>query len=197
MFEWPKLELTDHEREYVRVYKTVTPKKTYPGVLRRTYEVTIGNNAALNFQPSGRVQIARRSRVFGLTFSGGVSNTRLQITNASGTLYTVRDGRTGVDPVVSALLGGSPYMLGSYISFKQDPANQPTNTEFDPGMVFLTGEYGALLLEPNWVLTPNETLIFNGNWDTLGELNAVLNIGVHVWEFPKMGNADKAARQAV
>jgi hypothetical protein len=65
----------------------------------------------------------------------------------------------------------------------------------------MAGEAGALIIDPNWILTPNETLIFNGNWDDLSAIDPlpdiVLNIAVHVWEFPGMGNADKAVREVV
>jgi len=200
MFEWPKLELTDHERQYVRPYKTAK----YPGVLRRTYERTISNNPDIpqstGLMPSANIQISRRARVFGLTFSGGVSNTRLQITNASGTLYTVNDTRTQLPPYVSALVGGSPYMRGSYIGGKFDPIDQGTNLELLESMILLSGEYGALLIEPNWVLMPNETLIFNGDWSDISvedNITVVLNIAIHVWEFPVMGNAEKAVREVV
>lgn len=199
MFDWPKLELTDWERQYVRPYKTAN----HPGVLRRTYERTISNNpdivGATGIMPSADIQISRRARVFALTFSGGVSNTRIRITNASGTLYTVPDSRTAQDPYVSALVGGTPYMFGSYIGGKTDPIDQGINTELATPMIVLSGEYGALLIDPNWVLMPNETLIFNGNWDDLAgpPPTVVLNIAIHVWEFPGMGNADKAHRQVL
>ena len=203
MDDWPKLELTDYERQWVRPYKTADKA----GVLRRTYERTISNNPDLaakpGLGPGAQVQISRRSRVFGLTFSGAVSNTRLQITNASGTLYNVADARTGLYGYVSSMIGGSPYMFGSALGGKLDPLLQGTNqAPVVPPQVFLSGESGALMIEPNWVLTPNETLIFNGNWDDLGPLvpgtnDAVLNITIHVWEFPGMGNADKATREIV
>lgn len=204
MFDWPKLELTDYERLFVRPYKTAK----FPGVLRRTYERTISNNpditGRLGLQPSQQIQLSRRSRVLGLTFTGGVSTTRLQITNASGTLYNVKDPRTGNFPYVSSLIGGAPYMFGSGIGRKTKPTDEGVN---DPALapvvnnVILSGESGSLLIDPNWVLMPNETLVFNGFWDDLDALDPVptiiLNIAVHVWEFPGMGNADKATREVV
>lgn len=204
MFEWPKLELTDYERQWCAPYKTADKA----GVLRRTYERVISNNPLYDLmpglQPSAQVQISRRARVFGLSFSGAVSNTRLQITNASGTLYNVADARTHQHAYVSALLGGSPYMFGSNISGKVSSSFQgPWNDPVDPHTQYLAGEWKPLLLEPNWVLTPNETLIFNGDWTDLGAnaiengMTAVLFIAIHVWEFPGMGNADKATRERV
>jgi len=195
MFAWPKLVLTDYERLWVRPYKARVGNKLFPGVLRRTYERTISNDPEISgregLEPSAQVQISRRARIFGLTFSGSVSHTRLQITNASGTLYTIRDARTGKDPYVSALTGGTPYMAGANIAAKRDP----NAVGFDGGLV-LSGEQALpLLIDPNWVVTPNETMIFNGNWDDTGADTYVLNICLHVWEFPEMGNADKALRE--
>jgi len=202
MFAWPQLELTDYERQFVRPYKT----SKYPGVLRRTYERTISNDTQVPFreglQPSEQIQISRRSRVFGITFSGGLSATRLQITNASGTLYNVADVRTGKFGYVSSLIGSSPYMEGSTLGRKPAPTSQGVNEgTLTQNNVYLSGEHGALIIDPNWVLTPNETLIFNGDWSDLDALDPVptiiLNIAIHVWEFPSMGNADKAVREVV
>ncbi len=199
MFAWPKLVLTDYERQWVRPYKTRVGDKIFPGVLRRTYERTISNDPSISgregLTPGAQVQISRRSRIFGITFTGSVSHTRLQITNASGTLYTVRHARTGKDPYVSAMTGGTPYMVGANIGGKRNP-NGALATDIG---VVLTGEQPLpLLIDPNWVLTPNETLIFNGNWDDAeSEVPFVLNICIHVWEFPEMGNADKAVREVI
>lgn len=196
---WPKLELTDYERKFVRPYKTAD----YPGVLRRTYERTISNIPNLaakpGLQPSQQVQISRRSRVFGITFSGGLSRTRLQITNASGTLYNVADARTGKYPYVSSMVPGSPYMEGSSVGPMLPPTSQGMNEgTLTQDNIVMSGESGILILDPNWVLVPNETLIFNGNWDDLGdEVTVVLNITVHVWEFPGMGTADLEVREVV
>lgn len=202
MFDWPQLELTEYERQWVRPYKTAK----HAGVLRRTYERTISNNSAIEalpqLQPSQQIQLSRRTRVFAITFTGGLSTTRLQITNASGTLYNIADSRTGLFPYVSSMIGGTPYMFGSAIGRKQAPLTQGINqAPVVPTQVVMSGEAGALIIDPNWILTPNETLIFNGNWDDLSAIDPlpdiVLNIAVHVWEFPGMGNADKAVREVV
>jgi hypothetical protein len=179
MFTWPKLELTDWERRYVRPYSQEVTlqdgrRVRLPGVLRRVYPRTI-SNIPLTAPPAAQVQIARRSRVFGLTFSGDMSYTRLQITNATGTQFTMPDQRLGVFPYVTALLGGTPLMAGSILG---------------PSSALPVSQAAPWLIDPNWVLQPNETLIFNGMWATTESVR-VLNIGVHVWEFPGMENADK------
>lgn len=195
MFDWPKLELTDYERQWVRPYKT----KDHAGVLRRTYERTIYHDPSQG-GPNAQVQIARRARVLALTFSGALSTTRLQITNASGTLYNVRDARTGLFPIVSSLVGGSFAMAGSWLGQKIVPPEYAAGAAGDLNVYITTaGEHAALLIDPNWVLTPNETLIFNGSWSEGDNVpdNVRLNIAVHVWEFPGMGNADKAVREVL
>lgn len=196
---WPKLELTDFERKFVRPYKT----GDYPPVLRRTYNRTISNNNNLaarpGLQPSQQVQISRRTRVFGITFAGGLSSTRLQITNASGTLYNVPDARTAKYPYVSSIVPGTPYLDNSSVGMLQPPTSQGMNEgTLVQDNIVMSGESGILILDPNWVLVPNETLIFNGNWDDLSaEVDVLLEITIHVWEFPGMGTADLQVREVV
>lgn len=198
MFSWPKLELTSYERQFVRPYKTAS----HPGVLRRTYQRTVSHTADVpgfeGIGPSAAIQISRRSRVFALSFTGAVSMTRLQMTNASGTLYNVPDSRTNQYPVVSSMVGGNPAMVGALVGPDGDPGLQgPNNAPTSPTTMYSSQEHRPLLIDPNWVLTPNETLIFNGSWeDGIADSAALLlNITVHVWEFPGMGHADKAVRE--
>lgn len=197
MFAWPDLELSDYERRFVRPYKT----ETHDGVLRRTYERTISNNNAiplsLGLKPSEQVQIARRTRVFGITFSGSIASTRLQITNAAGTLYNVKDPRTGKFPYITSLIGGSPYMFGSRLGRDLSTLTQSPNAG-DP--TWLSNEAGILLIEPNWVLTPNSTLIFNGYWTDIEAAvqpapTLVVNIMLHVWEFPTTFGDEELLKQ--
>lgn len=205
MFTWPKLEMTDYERLWCRPYKTKGKDAKgnptmFSGVLRRVYPLLITNNTDLG-DPGAQIQIARRSRVFGLTFSGDISYTRLQITNASGTTYTVGDPRTAKQAYISTLISGSAYMLGGAIGPK--PKFDPIDTSDAATSMWIgVAEQAApMLIEPNWVLTPNETLIFNGDWtDALEDQEDdtwLVNIAVHVWEFPNMGNADKAVREVL
>ncbi len=190
MFQWPSIELTDWERKFVRPYSTeVRNPRTgamsrLPGVLKRVYPLLLSNDTAIGL-PSGPIQISRRSRVFGLMFSGDISHTRLGITNASGTTYIIPDARTGLFPPVSAMIAASPYMDGSKLGVYPDSLGlgEPTSVN---QMVH------PFLIDPNWILMPNETLIFNGTFDVdSGTASRIMRIGVHVWEFPGMGNADK------
>ena len=208
MFTWPNLELSDYERKFVRIYKDGNK----PGVLRRTYKVVLNSPAQPNKnlpveQLGGQIQIARRSRVFALTFSGNTDSWRLKITNASGTTYTVQDPRQHQDPIVSSMvpgntsnavsLGGLATPLTGLNSDGVGPDLQDFNIFQDQNQPF------PLLLDPNWVLMPNETLIFNG---TPIPVSVVINkqtvvppltltISIHVWEFPVMGTATALQRE--
>lgn len=207
MFAWPTLELTDYEREYVRIYKT----GKYPGVLNRRYKITLNSQAAPEknlptITLSGQIQIARRSRVYGLTFSGNTDRWRLGISNASGTQFTNKSPRGQLDPVVTSMVPGNIHNALSLGGLVPPLTPAATSPGIGPAMQTAGIKFALqgsqpypLLLDPNWVLLPNETLIFAGTPIPISYLdgedvinpNLVLTIGVHVWEFPGMGTADK------
>ena len=191
MFTWPEIDLTDYERKFVRTYKT----DQYPGVLKRVYQAVLYTGIAqeplyTNPRFSDQIQISRRARVFGLLFGGDIDAWELQITNASGTLYTLSDVVTAAPPVVSSMIPGTLYNRRAQIG--APPANADTQLQ----MISY-----PLLIEPNWVLLPNETLIFNGalTGSAEGDTDStyLLTIGIHVWEFPKMGTADAEVREVL
>lgn len=214
MFTWPNLELTDYERKFVRIYKT----KDKPGVLKRVYKARLNDTADPDrnlprIQLSDQIQISRRSRIFGLCFSGDVGSWRLQVTNASGTTYTVKTPRTQQDPVVSSLFPGTNFnalSLGGLVppitlGTDQSPSIGP-NYLGQVNSALLGGlQSFPLIVEPNWVLLPNETLIFNGTplpvEVELGKDQEfpplILEIAIHVWEFPGMGTAPAKLREVV
>ncbi len=185
MFLWPELDLTDAERKYVGYY--ATPEK--PGVLRRTYKIVLANRAiplAGILQPAliQNLQISRRARVFGLTFAGDVSCWWLEIKTASGEQYTPPNtlaAQLGNPPgcLVSSMLPGTPWNVAAVVGAY-------------PGVGFEGQQYqaGPLILEPNGVLVPNETLIFSGTPQlpplAVPPVTVALEIGIHVWEFPNM-----------
>jgi hypothetical protein len=212
MFSWPTLELTDYESKFVRIYKT----KEYPGVLNRRYKITLNSQAnpeanLPQIQLAGQIQIARRSRVYALTFVGNTDRWRLNISNASGTQFTQKSPRGQLDPVVSCLVPGNIHnglSLGGQVppitvgtaGFGIGPAIQSI------GFGFAGNEPYPLLLDPNWLLMPNETLIFTGTPIDVTLLDTtqqppvivtpplVLDITIHVWEFPLMGTAPAPTR---
>ena len=189
MFYWPHLELTEYERRFVRIYKT----DKYPGVLRRMYEVTLNTQETDSLNPSpaqpklqAAVQITRRARVFGLTFSGDLSRWRLDIETASGERFTPKLDQSDGAPIVSSMVPGSVYSNLSHVG------NPPPALDGDTGQ-WSQVSTSPLLIEPNWELLPNETLLFRG--EPLADPNddpplvpddLHLCIGVHVWEFPGM-----------
>jgi len=209
MFTWHNLELSDYERKFVRIYKDGNK----PGVLRRTYKVVLNSPAqpTKNLpveQLGGQIQIARRARVFALTFSGNTDSWRLEITNASGTTYTVKDPRKHLDPIVSSMVPGNTsnaVSLGGLVPpLALNAHSDGIGPSFeDNGFLSNQSQPFPLLIDPNWVLMPNETLIFNGtpipvslivNKQTVVP-PLTLTIGIHVWEFPVMGTASSLQRE--
>lgn len=194
MFYWPHCELTPYELQWVRLYKT----GKFPGVLRRIYQVLLNSTANPNVpglevpHTSGQVQISRRSRVFGLSFAGDTSQWRVSIESASGERYTpVNPGApqtpsafSGVDPsqapIVASMCPGSFFSPASSLGAPTLGVSGEEG-EFDGFATF--NEFRLpLLIEPNWELVPNETLIFTGT--ALAD-NVTLEVACHVWEFPK------------
>lgn len=186
MFPWPTPELTENERRYVSYYKHVDSKtgRVCPGVLKRIYQVELTSQAVpASGYPTAvftdNVLISRRARVFALTFHGDLSAWLLNIQTGSGERFTVRQC------LVSAMTPGSLY---DGLANVGEPVNP---LEYSMGM-------GALLIDPNWELIPNEPLVFEGELiSTLdpAEDQRFLTIGVHVWEFPGMGFATTEERE--
>ena len=195
MFYWPHCELTDFEKKYVGLYANGEK----PGVLRRTYRAIL--NAETDPEVEGfdsphtaaRFQISRRSRVFALSFAGDTAAWRLNISNASGTQYTpVNVGAPQVPsvftdvsgskaPIVASMCPGAVYSL---LSSLQPP---PPSIQFGEGELPMLSQFQLpLIIEPNWQLVPNETLIMEGY--PIREGQAVLEIAFHAGKFPDMAD---------
>lgn len=185
MWPWPEIELTDYERKFVRPY----PTAQHAGVLKRVYEVQLTSVAQPasdlpNIQLTDQIQIARRSRVFELIFTGDLASWHLDIETASGERFTPRQTANPNAPLVSAMAPGTLY--DGLANIGEPPvagAQQQTWTT-------------RLAIEPNWELTPNETLIFTGALIaglTVGVDQRFLAVGVHVWEFPGMLEGEQGA----
>ena len=196
MFYWPNCELTEYEKRFVSLYPTqpkkdkktgkVTPGK--PGVLRRTYKVLLNNFVntqvigleALHFD--GSVEMSRRTRVFALTFAGDLSVWPLRIYSASGEDYTPRTAN-GNYPTVSAMVPCTQWL--NFASDFPAFASQVTTPAGDVRQ-FAYASY-PLIIDPNWELVQNESLIFSApNGDPLPGTDVQLEIAVHAWEFPGM-----------
>lgn len=207
MWYWPKLQLTDYEKQHVGIYKT----DTKPGVLRRSYQLQLASiaqpdNNIPTIKTIDKYQIARRSRIFAITFSGNIDMWRLSVSNTNGTQYTNPSQRSQAFPVVSSLIAGSYYNALSvggaglfstpslqYLGQSDSVGpNQDFSYQFSSKVQMF-----PWIIEPNWVCQPNETIIFQGvdiapTWFIAGEsdeeikLRTVLNITVYSWEFPGM-----------
>jgi hypothetical protein len=209
MWYWPSLKLTDYEKQYVQMYKTPNGK---PGVLRRVYRLQLATqidqaNNIPAVQTIAKIQIGRRSRIFGITFTGSLDGWRLSIKNSNGTLYTNPTPRTNLFPIVSSIIAGSQnnaLAMGSAITpYILTPGPVPQTQSFGAAGEFnnltvQTRQNFPWLIEPNWVCQPNETIIFEGfdaspTYGIIGEgtttfkLNQILNIAFYAWEFPGMG----------
>jgi len=215
MWYWPNLQLTEYEKEFCSMYKIPAGK---PGVLRRIYRLQLASIA----QPEqniplvstiAKIQIARRSRIFGITFSGNLDSWRLSVKNTNGTQYTNPTPRTNLFPVVSSLIAGSLFSAAALGSGLGTPAlpiplplpvgANPQPQSFGPaaefsGQTIQTRQNFPWLIEPNWVCQANETIIFEGadispTYVIQGEtpiifrLPQILNIAYYAWEFPGMG----------
>lgn len=202
MWFWPNLKLTKFEKLTNRLYK----EDGYPGVLRRVYTVQLASVA----QPEnnipiatniGRYQVARRTRVWGITFSGNTDQWRIKVSNTNGTLYTIPSQRSQQFPVVSSLVAGSFYNALSTggmnpLMYQAETDSVGANGDFSSSFLSTMQSF-PWLIEPNWVCQPNETIIFEGTsiaptWTIDGDepftgvLRTVLNISVYAWEFPGM-----------
>lgn len=210
MFSWPLPELTDYERKFVRLYREPMldaqgrPKLNragqpvhWPGVLKRVYEVQLYNQntagiARLNEGPvfEDRVLISRRARVFGFTFQGDIQAWMLDIFTASGEKYT------NEPCLVSAMCGGTNYdENGALIG---PPASLPGNIVQPPGGSVDSQHSFGVMLDPNYLLTPNESLIFRGELasEVPAQETRILSIGIHVWEFPDMAYSTREEAQS-
>jgi hypothetical protein len=106
-------------------------------------------------------------------------------------------------PIVSSMIAGGSWDALSALGDQavvfagmNDPSGNPITSFFG------NETEGPMLIDPNWELSPNETLIFEGvaldnqpsadfPLDPVIPAQKLLSIAVHVWEFPGMdGNCD-------
>ena len=200
---FPELDLTEYEKTKVSYYAT----KDKPGVLNRIYKRSLYSQARPTQNiPTVRtveqLQISRRSRIYGLTFTGNLDRWRLNLRNASGTAYNLKTPRTNRDPIVASMIGGSSYGSGAALGGLTPPLNFTPPIQSNSigptfnfeGFNYLAKTFQAFpfIVEPNWVLLPNETFIIEGTpiditltvgQETITPL-LILNVCIYVWEFP-------------
>ncbi len=207
MFTWPTPEITEYEKKYVRLYREPMldaqgnpvirngEKQFWPGILRRTYRVSLNNVAIPGIQQyedgphlSQQYLATRRTRVFGLTFFGDIGSWRLNIKSLAGETFT-KDAC-----LVSSMCPGTPFDADAAIG-----EGIAVTTATTPGVISRERASYPLMLDPNWILEQNDGLIFEGtpcagnNYEieSFGYPYRILTIGIHVWEFPGM-NTDNA-----
>ena len=176
---WPELELTEEERQWCDYY--ASDKK--PGVLRRTQQVTLvlttfageQNVFSVKFASSGR-----RTRVFGLTFSGDTLWWRIRMTADAGETFITPTSGPGAAQFafVRALQGISP-IAGSLGGLDSNLDGTVTNQQ--------TAE--PLIFDPNILLEGTQEIKVDGDVDpqVLGNVEqgrSLLHVGFHYWEFP-------------
>jgi hypothetical protein len=176
MSYWPRFKLTPFEAKFLTKYSS--PDDNRRGVLRRFYpgKLELNENTRL---PTYDFNIARKSRVFGLSMSGDLSNFRITLGDATGEQYLI-------GPIEPALLITGPLYNNLSPDFTQIA---PT---FIPG--FSTNIH---IFEPNISLAPNQTLTIQGfETEPYGFTNPApgeysnanyrIDFTLHVWEFPGM-----------
>lgn len=176
---WPRLQLTDYEKQYVGIYAEPDARAGggKPGVLRRCYPLQLANKDQRTKNIPGvktinQIQISRRARVFAITFSGNTDAWRLSVRNTNGTMYTNPTPRGQKFPVVSSLIVGS-YYNALALGGRTPPLrlnNAYSVTEAIGPNVGMEAKDNVLqgmqsmpwIIEPNWICQPNETIIFEG-----------------------------------
>ncbi len=186
---WPRMKLMPSEVKAGAV-KYFDHKIGKRGVLRKIYPGHLALTQTRR-QPTFSFQIARRSRVFGMTCSGDIGQFRIQLQDSSGEQYLAQ-------PI--SLAG----MMGGYVEIP--PSAYGTATEgatggYPPNIADAANSlgwaapqgnpstYAPLIFEPNIVLDSNQILSLNGYpmTDYAGVAYRV-DFCFHVWEFPAWQN---------
>ena len=177
MSYWPRFKLTPYEAKYVVKYSD--PDDNRRGVLRRFYPGYLVLDA-LTRLPTFSFNIARKSRVFGLSMSGDVAKFLITINDATGEQYTV--GQLNADLLMT---GNNLTIPGANISL----------AALSVGKLMPGFNNDIHIFEPNISLAPNQTLTFSGfETEPYGfgvpegadPANYRIDFTLHVYEFPGM-----------
>lgn len=168
----PKLILTPHELQWNSIYDDGTKR----GVLERHYTGFKQLSTAAK-QGTYIFQTSRRTRVWGVTFSGDVYGAKVQISTSTGEKYTV--GACHIPSIsghgVTSRLSVTPN-IGAY--------PQATTNAIQPAPAW------TLEFQPNIVLPGSKQLFFDLSLDNPDDTVPapgtpyLIAINVHVWEFP-------------
>lgn len=172
---WPRFRLTPDEARYSSKYED--PGSSKVACLRRIYYGFLNTTPTIR-QDNETFQIARRSRLFGMTASGDINLMEVQISDITGEQFT-----TDFIPLAN-LLGGTNFDPRSNENFSLGAFGPGGLTT---GFVINPGSFSPLLFEPNIVLAPNQTLTIAGR-----PINPLIteplhvSLCFHIWEFPGM-----------
>lgn len=169
MTYWPRLRLTPEEAKSSSKY--FDPRVGRRGVLRRIYPGFLLLNTTVRL-PIFPFNIARRARVFGMTFAGDVNRFKLALETVSGEQHTA-------EPVfVPSLIGGFNQATIGISPTSAAPVAQAL------------GYWQPYIIEPNIVLLPNQTLTIRGRQtEPRVATDYRLDFCLHVWEFPAMAGS--------
>lgn len=188
MSYWPRLILTDEEKEWcVKYYDPNNPKpfvkrRMYPGFLQLTEQQR---------NPIQSFNIARRSRVFGIDFAGDLPQFKIRLKDVTGEEYTP-------DAVPPNLLVSGSGFNAMALWYGNTIVNSTALYPFRGALA--TGRYqNSYIFEPAIILAPNQTLTVEGQEsqppvtvtpdppllpETIAPFR--LDMTLHVWEFPGM-----------
>lgn len=184
-YPFPRLQLSDYEKQYVSHYQS--GKK--PGVLKRVYRVDLINfdSSAPSPYPvqypsplfAGTIQISRRAKVCALTFLGDIASWYLDVKTASG------ESMFPTAPTSLATTQPPGALVSSIVSGIYSDADATTGEGQVNDQLFVSLPFD---IDPAWELSPNQSMVFSGQLAPAVSPTATrfLSIGIHVWEFPGM-----------
>ena len=179
---WPRCQLSDYEKKYLTKYPS--PDNNVRGVLRRFMPGRLNLTQFLP-NPAFQFQVARRTKIFGVTFAGDIEQFAIKFQTAVGEqLFT--DFME-----VSLLTGGSNTGLPGLI---EGIVSQPATPQ-TPNTGVMIPSVNPFILNPAFELSPNEVLTVYGKavvqrgWP-FGEdyplRDYSLSMTIHYWEYPGM-----------
>jgi hypothetical protein len=170
MSYWPRCVLTPWERKFMPKY--AEPNDNRRGPLRRMYPGVLRLDAEERL-PVDNLNIARRTRVFALSFAGDIEHFRVRVFDSTGEQYTA-------DTVYV------PHLIPGYANSQPGVINGLGPQPVSPGF------NDVWVINPNIVLAPNQTLTIAGfeteprGFAQEEQNDYQIDFTWHVWEFPGM-----------
>lgn len=179
----PLLRLTQDEKRWSDYFSSMDANgRSRHGVVNRLYPFSINLTGA---RPTATAifRTSRRSRVYGITWSGDVNAARVQLTSSTGETYFVQ-------PLHIPLVSGH----GVWSTLNEGAGlfpPYPTAAVVGAAPVFTRDPMWDFEIEPNWVLPANKQLQFDYTLEnpndpalTVEGMAYQINHVVCVFEFP-------------